>query len=892
MLKIASRYGLNHNYQRSTGAFVRFLRTGSNHDEDVELPKNARIVICGSGLAGSSLAYHLSLADLGHHVVMLERGTIDMKNLESANFSTSSGLVGSFKNSAPQVKLGQYSVKLLDQLTKEGFDIGWEQRGALHLARHHDRMLQFRKMKTQSEAWMIKCELMSPDECKQKCSIISDKDLIGGLFVKDDGIVDKEKLRKVLLGESIKRGVTLVENCGVTKILNSNRMVEAVETTHGTIECIYFVNAAGFWSRAIGQLSEPHVKVPLHPVSHQFVIAQTNPEIIDKLNCVLYDLDGRIYMREFKGKLLGGGFERNAKPAFQDGVLPDSPKKRFLIKPDYDQFSELLEEILNRVPAFKDAELIKLANIPEIFSPDARWILGESPEIRNYYVAAGMMVDDVGGGIGKALADILMYGYAHIDHEVEVNRFLGLHNNRKYLKERVKEIHSTHYGIQYPNFEYEMGRKLRMSPIFPALQENGAVFGQIMGYERPCYYDKSGNQIDSQGNTVFRIAHTNTFGKPEWFGLVESEYRACRERIGLADYSSFTKIDLWSKGTEIVDFLQYLCSNDVDIPIGNVCHTGIHNEHSGGYENDCSLARLSENHYMMIAPTIQQTRCKAWIRKNLPAPGKHSIHINDVTSSYTAICILGPFARKLLSELTDTDLSPKNFPFFTYKELDVGLANGIRTFNVTHTGELGYVLYIPNEFALHVYTQLWEKGQKYQIKHAGYYATKALRVEKFYAMWGQDLDTFTTPLECGRTWRVKFEKNFIGRDALLKQKEEGVKRLYVQLLLDDHDPDLDIWPTGNEPIYRNGELCGRTSTTSFGYTLKKQVCLGYVRNIDCTGNLENVTNEYVMNGDFEVEICGIRYPAKANLHSPNLPSMVADRDIDETDRYLATRHKY
>lgn len=423
---------------------------------------------------------------------------------------------------------------------------------------------------------------------------------------------------------------------------------------------------------------------------------------LDKLPCVLYDLDGRIYLREFNGKVLAGGFEAKAKPAFEDGKLPDSPKKRFtVIKPDYGQFAELLEEILHRVPSLNESKFIRLSNIPEIFSPDCRWLLGESAEIQNYYVAAGLMLDDVGGGIGKALADILTQGYARIDPEIEVSRFLGLHNNRKYLRDRVKEIHSIPYGIQYPFPEYETGRKLRMSPIFPVLQEAGAVFGQLMGYERPNYFDKS-DLLDENGNPKYRIAYTKTFGKPHWFDFAADEYRACREKIGLCDYSSFTKIDLWSKEeSEIVDFLQYLCSNDVDIKIGDICHTGMQNEHSGGYENDCSLARLSPNHFMMIAPTTQQTRCKAWIRRHLPK-NKHSIHLSDVTSAYTAICIMGPFSRSLLSELTDTDLSPKNFPFFTYKELDVGLANGVRTFNLTHTGELGYVLYIPNEFALHV----------------------------------------------------------------------------------------------------------------------------------------------------------------------------------------------
>lgn len=625
----------------------------------------------------------------------------------------------------------------------------------------------------------------------------------------------------------------------------------------------------------------------MHPVSHQFIVAQTEPQNLEKLPCVLYDLDGRIYLREFNGKILAGGFEERAKPVFEDGVLPDSPKKRFtVIKPDYGQFAELLEEILHRVPSLKESKFVRLSNIPEIFSPDCRWLLGESPEIQNYFLAAGLMLDDVGGGIGKALAEVLIKGYAEIDHEVEVSRFLGLHNNRKYLRDRVKEVHSIPYGIQYPFREYETGRKLRMSPIFPVLQEAGAVFGQLMGYERPNYFDKSTSHLDENGSPQFRSAYTNTFGKPHWFDMVANEYRACRERIGLCDYSSFTKIDLWSKDErEIVDFLQYLCSNDVEIKIGDICHTGMQNEHHGGYENDCSLARLSENHYMMIAPTTQQTRCKAWIRRHLPK-GKHSIHLNDVTSAYTAICIMGPFSRKLLSELTDTDLSPKNFPFFTYKELDVGLANGVRTFNLTHTGELGYVLYIPNEFALHVYTQLWEKGQQYGINHCGYYAMRALRVEKFFAFWGQDLNTFTTPLECGRTWRVKFDKKFIGHDALQKQKEEGVNRIYIQLLVEDHDVDIDIWPSGNEPIYRNGVLCGQTTTTSYGFTFLKQVCLGFVQNIAEDGQLLPVTHDYILNGEFEIEICGIRFPCKINLHSPNLPTLYPDQ---EREQYQATR---
>ncbi|XP_026736491.1 pyruvate dehydrogenase phosphatase regulatory subunit, mitochondrial [Trichoplusia ni] len=506
----------------------------------------------------------------------------------------------------------------------------------------------------------------------------------------------------------------------------------------------------------------------------------------------------------------------------------------------------------------------------------------------NYHVAAGMKTVGISaaGGVAEATVEEIVDGYSKYDmYELGLNRFLGLHNNKRFLRDRVKEVPGVHYGLPYPFHEFETGRNLRLSPIYPTLRDNGAVFGQVMGYERPTWFETIGENEPSDKPRPFKIASTKTFGKPHWFDTVQREYWACRERVGLADYSSFAKMDLQSQGREVVDLLQYLCSNDVDVPVGSIIHTGMQNER-GGYENDCSLARISDYHYMMIAPTIQQTRCKAWLKRHLPSNG--SVSLSDVTSMYTAICIMGPFTRNLLSELTDTDLAPKNFPFFTFKEIDVGLANGVRAMNLTHTGELGYVLYIPNEFALHVYTRLMTVGEKYGISHVGYYASRALRVEKFFAFWGQDLDTITTPLECGRTWRVKFDKDipFIGREALLRQREEGIRRQYVQLLLTDHDHEMDLWSWGGEPIYRDGNYCGQTTTTSYGFTFKKQVCLGFVENLDDEGVPQRITDDFVLNGHYEIDIAGIRYAAKLNLHSPNLPTKYPDK---ERDVYQATR---
>ncbi|XP_033223647.1 pyruvate dehydrogenase phosphatase regulatory subunit, mitochondrial [Belonocnema kinseyi] len=859
--------------------------TKVNNVENEDPPKDSQVVICGGGVMGAAVAYHLALMGLGSQTVIVESS-----RLGGGTTWHASGLVGAFKPSLAQSKLAQDSIALYKDLDKKGLATGWKQCGSLSLARTRDRMTVFRRMKAQSVLRDIECHLVSPEEAKKLCPLLQVDDLFGGLWIPHDGAADPYQICLTLTEEAKKKGVRIYENCKVQKVFNLNGKVRGVETSRGKIDCEHFINCTGFWARSVGKLSEPPLKVPLHPVEHYYL--HTKPiSGLDPMTPVVRDLDGYIYFREHKGRILAGGFEPIAKPTVEIGLIQDSAEERYLPE-DWDHFHVLLEQMLHRIPSLGNAVLDRLCNGPEAFSPDCKWIVGEAPEIQNYYVAAAMKTVGISaaGGVGRATAELIVNGETSLDmYELDISRFLGLHNNQKFLRDRVREVPGMHYGLQYPHHEFKTGRNLRMSPIYPKLKEAGAVFGQVMGYERPSWFVEDlhdENDVDPlDGTRSYKIAYTDTFGKPPWFECVAHEYAACREKIGLSDYSSFTKIDLWSNGLEVVDYLQYLCSNDVDVPIGSIIHSGMQNNR-GGYENDCSLARINANHYMMIAPTIQQTRCKTWLKRHLPSDG--SVSFSDVTSAYTAICIIGPCSRSVLSELTDTDLNPKNFPFFTYKELDVGLANGIRTMNLTHTGELGYVLYIPNEFALHVYQKLIDRGAKYGIKHAGYYATRALRVEKFYAFWGQDLDTFTTPLECGRAWRVKFDKDidFIGREALLKQRDRGVRRKYVQLLFTDHDLEIDPWAWGGEPIYRNGKLCGMTTTTAYGFTFKNQICLGFVQNINSKGQEEEVTNEYIISGDYEVDVAGIRFHAKCHLHSPNLPTKFPDK---ERDSYHATR---
>lgn len=340
----------------------------------------------------------------------------------------------------------------------------------------------------------------------------------------------------------------------------------------------------------------------------------------------------------------------------------------------------------------------------------------------------------------------------------------------------------------------------------------------------------------------------------------------------------------------MVAYLQYLCSNDIDIPVGRIIHSGLQN-HFGGYENDASIARLDAETFFVVAPTVQQTRALYWLLRNRPV--NSSVAVEPVTSLYTAINVIGPLSRELMSHFAP--VSAAEFPFFSFRKIDIGYASGILAMNLTHTGEVGWLLYVPNEYALHVYETLLDVGRQYNICHAGHLTMRTLRIERLYGYWGQDLDSTTTPIECGRMFRVRFDKggDFIGRDALLdemSQRGAGPKRLYVQLLLDDFDLDSDPWPMGGEPIYCNGIYCGKTTTAGYGFTLERQVCLGYVKNPDPeTGESRACTGSFIQSSRFEVIIGGRRFPAKVNIRSPRLPapSLLAGSSVSAAPTFSA-----
>ncbi|XP_054170545.1 pyruvate dehydrogenase phosphatase regulatory subunit, mitochondrial-like isoform X3 [Homo sapiens] len=573
----------------------------------------------------------------------------------------------------------------------------------------------------------------------------------------------------------------------------------------------------------------------------------------------IVDADGRIYIRNWQGGILSGGFEKNPKPIFTEGKNQLEIQN---LQEDWDHFEPLLSSLLRRMPELETLEIMKLVNCPETFTPDMRCIMGESPAVQGYFVLAGMNSAGLsfGGGAGKYLAEWMVHGYPSENvWELDLKRFGALQSSRTFLRHRVMEVMPLMYDLKVPRWDFQTGRQLRTSPLYDRLDAQGARWMEKHGFERPKYFVPPDKDL-------LALEQSKTFYKPDWFDIVESEVKCCKEAVCVIDMSSFTKFEITSTGDQALEVLQYLFSNDLDVPVGHIVHTGMLNE-GGGYENDCSIARLNKRSFFMISPTDQQVHCWAWLKKHMPKDS--NLLLEDVTWKYTALNLIGPRAVDVLSELSYAPMTPDHFPSLFCKEMSVGYAKGIRVMSMTHTGEPGFMLYIPIEYALHVYNEVMSVGQKYGIRNAGYYALRSLRIEKFFAFWGQDINNLTTPLECGRESRVKLEKgmDFIGRDALLQQKQNGVYKRLTMFILDDHDSDLDLWPWWGEPIYRNGQYVGKTTSSAYSYSLERHVCLGFVHNFsEDTGEEQVVTADFINRGEYEIDIAGYRFQAKAKLY--------------------------
>uniref|UniRef100_A0A182VRX4 Pyruvate dehydrogenase phosphatase regulatory subunit, mitochondrial n=1 Tax=Anopheles minimus TaxID=112268 RepID=A0A182VRX4_9DIPT len=853
-------------------------------------PSQARVVVAGAGLLGNSVAYHL--ADNGWSNVLV----LDQSKVGSGTSHFGSGTIGLFKPT-PERNIVVESLKLYQKLHERGHDIGLRRCGSLNLAQTHDRVIALQRRAAYILPTGMQCELVDSDTARKLHPFLNTDDLQGAVYVPDDCIADPAAVVQVLASEAKRKGVKYFEGCQVKYINTKNERVHSVETDVGTITCEYFVNCSGMWARELGLKSKPPVRVPAYPAQHYYALTPSLnlPTDDDNLLPCIRDYDSNLYARQYDQSLLVGWFEKDAKPAFEE--TKDIPKAwQDHLQEDHSHCAGLWEKAVDRLPVLRDIRMPTVRNSPDNFTPDGRLIFGESAEVKNYFVACGMNGNPLqgSGGVGKALAEWIVSGTPTIDMlPFNVQRFLDLHNNRQYLQQRIREVVGRQYAILYPNqSEYKFSRKLRCSPLYSVLEARGAVFGTKMGYERALYFD-----ADFRRGDRLPTLPDGSFYKPKFFQFMEKEYQACAQHVGIIDISSFSKIeikpgiqsDTVSGENAVLNYLQYMCANDVNVTVGHIVHTGMLNER-GGYENDCMLIRQSEDSYFMISPSSQQTRIYEWMSRNLPT--NSSVQLNDVTSMYTVINVVGPKSTLLMSELSNSDvrLAP-----FSYRKLNIGYASDVMIMSFTHTGMPGYCLYVPSEYALHVYDRLITRGRDYGARDVGTLTQRFLRIDKFIPFWGDELTSMTTPFEAGVFYSVRLDisqlkkkENFIGRQALERQKREGLKKRLVLFHVEDIDIDKDVWPWGGEPLYRNNECCGTVTSAGYGFASEKLVCLGYISRPE--GNaVRTITTEFIMDKDavYHIDIAGKRFRLTQHIHPKAAMASAIERQ-DQSKSYRPT----
>ena len=798
------------------------------------IPTQARAVVIGGGIVGCSTAYHL--AKLGwKDVVLLERA-----KLTSGSTFHAAGLVGQLRSSANITQLLGHSVALYAALEAEtGLATGWRMTGGLRLACSEARMIELKRQVTTARSFGLEMHVLSPKEAQDLWPVMDLKGVLGAVFLPSDGQANPSDITQALARGARMSGAKIIEDCPVTSIERDAKGITGVVTPFGRIACENVVICGGQWTRAVA--AELGVNVPLVSVEHQYLITEPIEGVTRDLP-TMRDPDNLIYFREEVGGLTMGGYEPNPKPWAIDGI-PEGFHFS-LLNNDIEHFEQIMERAVMRVPALEKVGIKDFINGPESFTPDGNFILGEAPECPRCFIGAGFNAFGIAsaGGAGKALAEWVVAGEQPYDlWPVDIRRFGRPHRDVDWVRARTLELYGKHYSIAWPGEEHASGRPLRRSPLYDRLFENGAVFGEKLGWERPNWFAREDDERMER----------YSFARPNWFEAVGQEHKATREQAALFDQSSFAKFMLVGKGAGAA--LDWICSNHVTKAPGTLTYTQMLNA-KGGIECDLTIARLAEDRFYIVTGTGFATHDFDWIARNIPEGC--DAELVDVTSGYATLSLMGPHARDVLSRITRDDISNEAFPFGHVRGIVIAGAPSL-ALRVTYEGELGWELHIPTEFALTVYEALKREGEAFGLVDAGYRAIESLRLEKFYRAWGSDIGPDHTPLEAGLGWAVKLKKDipFLGREALVAQSAAPLSKMLACFTVDD--PDVTLW--GRETILRNGERVGWLSSGGYGYTVERNIGIGYVR------RAEGVSRDWLLEGRYELEVATTRVPCEIHL---------------------------
>ncbi len=801
------------------------------------LPSHARVVIIGGGIIGVSIAYHL-----GHmgckDVVLLERD-----ELTSGTTWHAAGLMVTFgSTSETSTEMRKYSKSLYTKLEAEtGLSTGFAPIGFIEAAADQDRLEEFRRVAAFNRYCGIDVDEISPQEIQRLFPLARVDDLKAGFYVKDDGRINPVDLTMSLAKGARNQGVTILAQTPATGLFSRNGRVTGVQTPKGDIQAEVVVNCAGMWARQLGETSG--ITIPNQAAEHYYLITEEMADMPQGMP-VLEDPSCHGYYREEVGGLMIGLFEPKCAPWKLDRI-PDNFSFGE-INPDWDRMAPFLEKAMSRIPRAETLGIKKFFCGPESFTPDLAPVVGEAPELKNYFVAAGLNSIGiiVGGGLGRAMAHWILTGEADIDITgLNMARLHPFQNNRQYRAHRTVESLGMVYKCHYPYKSMETARGAKVSPLHTELEKAGAYFKDVSGWEGTDWFAPEGKAA---------TVETHSWEREGWFEYWEAEHRAAREDVVLMDMSFMPKFMV--QGRDAGQILNQICANEINATPGRITYTPWLNE-KGHIMADATVAKLDQETFLVVVTDTLHRHAMNWLETHVPASA-HAF-VTDVTSAYAQINVQGPKSRDLLSALTPTDMSHAAFPFRHVAEIAMGYGRAICT-RLTYVGELGYELFVPTEQARHIYRCLTEAGQRFNLRHAGLKALNSLRLEKGYRDFGHDMDNTDTPYEVGLGVTVNLDKadDFIGRNACKALKAKGIPhRRLAQVKVLDPAPLL----FHAEPVLRNGTPVGYVRSGSYGYTLGGAVGL-FMIEAD-----QSATPDYINTATWEINIAGTLYPAQVSL---------------------------
>jgi len=795
------------------------------------LPKSSKVVVVGGGVAGCSVAYHL--AKYGwKDTVLLERD-----QLTSGTTWHAAGLVGQLGASSTITRLRKYSLNLYKELEKKtGLSTGLKQNGAITIASTPERLQELLRQATAAKLFDVNAESVNKQRIKELYPVINDDDILGGVYMPEDGQADPIGVTNVLAKAAKMEGAQIFEKTPVEKILVKDKKIVGVQTKFGKIDCEYVVIATGMWSRQIGE--DIGVSIPLYPNEHFYIITEPLDKLPKNLP-VLRDYNSCLYLKEDAGKMLVGIFEPNAKPAFKDkGKVPeDFSFGEF--PDDFDHFEPYLEKSFQRLPMLETAGIRKFFSGPESFTPDTQYLLGETPEVNNLFTCCGFNSIGIAssGGAGRVTAEWMINGYMNEDlFSLDIKRFQKFHSSKKFIMERVTETLGDLYGMHWPYKQHNTSRNQRLLPYHEELKKEGACFGQSGEYERPMWYALDGVKPEYQ----------YSFNQQNWYPSAEYECKNTTQNVGLFELSPFSKYEI--KGEKAYEELQRLCTANIKNEIGKCTYTHMLNE-GAGIETDLTVVCLDKNYFRIISSAAVRTHDKAHILKHL----SNEVEFKDVTDDFVCLGIFGPKSRGLLSKTTKEDLSNDSFKFGTGKYIELNSTN-VWVQRLSYVGELGYELYIKREDAKEIYDLIINKGKEFQLSHCGAHAMDIMRMESGFLHWGHDISPEENQYQAGLNFTISFKKdfNFIGKEKLLKIKDNKQDKRFAMLVLKESNPGNPLL-LHEEPIYLDNEIIGRTTSGNYSFNYNKNLSFGYIRS--------DLTSNDIVNKNLSIEIENKKYPA-------------------------------